>query len=166
VLEQTTTEETTTEATTPSTAATQTRTQTTTRRRQVAAVEYVPEQVIGVEPASATYNDEDAIVVQGQRRPVWTRTPSAQRLSIVYPERALEGRREGEASVHCTVQQDGRLACVQFSETPLHAGFGTAALRVARLFRHAPARADGSSAVGSPVNLRVVFRMSDNDRRG
>ena len=68
--------------------------------------------------------------------------------------------------MHCTVQERGALDCVKTSEMPANAGFGTAALRVARLFRHAPVRADGSSAIGSPVNLRVVFRMAENERRG
>jgi hypothetical protein len=50
------------------------------------------------------------------------------------------------------------------SETP--GGFGNAALRVSRTLRHASRRADGSNATGTPVNLRVVFRIDDNQRRG
>ena len=135
-------------------------------RRSTARAAPVPEQVVDITPVSATIQDNDEIVVDASRRPVWIRTPSTRRLSTYYPERALERGREGEASIYCTIQQGGALDCVPVSETPAHAGFGTAAVHVARAFRHAPQRADGSAAAGSPLNLRVVFRISDNDRRG
>ena len=90
--------------------------------------------------------------------------PSERHLSALYPQRALERGREGEASLHCTVQDSGALDCVRVEETP--GGFGNAALRVARTLRHAPQLADGSDAAGSPVNLRVVFRIADDQRRG
>jgi len=129
-----------------------------------AAAQPVPEEVVGVTPASVT-TDNDVIVVPGSRRPVWSRTPTAYRLSGLYPEYALETGREGEASVHCTVRNSGRLNCVRMSETPANAGFGNAALRVASLFRHAPERRDGTPAAGTPIDLRVVFRMADEDQR-
>lgn len=130
----------------------------------MARAEEVPEEVVGIIPASAS-SDENEIIVPGARRPVWQSTPSARRLSAAYPERALERGREGEARVACFVQQNGRLDCERVSEFPANSGFGNAALRVAHMYRHAEQRADGSSAVGSPVNLRVVFRIDDNDRR-
>ncbi|MES1202450.1 MAG: TonB family protein [Pseudomonadota bacterium] len=130
----------------------------------------VPEEVIGVMPASATSNDASVdageIVIHGAPRPVWTRMPSNYRLASYYPEHALERGSEGEASIHCTVLDGGALNCVQVSETPLHAGFGNAALRMSHALRHAPQRADGAPAAGTPVNLRVVFRMADDHRRG
>ncbi|HWA01376.1 MAG TPA: TonB family protein [Caulobacterales bacterium] len=135
------------------------------RRAAAHAATSVPEQIVGVTPASMT-TEGDEIVIPGVRRPIWVRTPSAYRLASLYPERALERGREGEASVHCTVQENGALDCVQVSETPANAGFGNAALRVARTFRHAPQLADGSAAAGTPVNLRVIFRMADERRHG
>ncbi len=136
------------------------RRRTTTR---VAAVAPAPtEAVVGITPVSATTEDKD-IVVTAARRPVWTRAPSAQRLSMLYPVRALERGREGEASLRCTVLDNGALDCVRVAET--NASFGSAAMRVARTFRHASTRADGSAAAGTPVNMRVVFRMEDT-RRG
>jgi len=119
-----------------------------------------PEEMARVIDVSATSQDSAAIVVQGARASVWVRTPSAWSLANAYPRRALESGREGEASVHCSVRNSGALNCVRRSETP---GFGEAALRVARLFRHTPRRADG---IDSTVDLRIVFRMPDNDRRG
>lgn len=139
----------------------------TTRRAAAAPAQtVVAEQTIGVTPASAEAPyDDDEIVVTGARRPIWESTPSARRLSTFYPQRALDRGREGEASLQCTVLENGRLDCVPVSETPARAGFGTAAVRVARTFRHAPQLADGSDAAGSAVNLRVVFRMADEDDR-
>jgi len=88
--------------------------------------------------------------------------PSARRLAAYYPARLLERRREGEARLHCTVLAGGALDCARVDETP---GFGDAALRVARSLRHAPQLADGSDATGAAVNLRVIFRLSEEDRR-
>jgi TonB family protein len=156
-----------TDEATVSTPATTTRraasTPSTTSRVQTAEV---PEETFGITPASATtgYTQEDDIVVTAPRRPIWARTPSARRLSELYPARALERGREGEARLHCTVLSNGALDCARVEETP--GGFGNAALRVARTLRHAPQLRDGSDATGSPVNLRVVFRMADEDRRG
>jgi TonB family protein len=133
-------------------------------RRSTARAEDVPEETIGVTPASySTESDSDEIVVQGSRRPVWVRTPSERRLTSLYPARALERGREGEARLHCTVEERGTLDCVRVEETP--GGFGTAAMRVANTLRHAPTRRDGTDATGTPVNLRVVFRLDENERR-
>lgn len=126
----------------------------------------VPEQTIGVSRTHASASQSDELVVKGARRPVWRYVPSAERLSEYYPAAALDRGREGEASLHCMVGKRGILDCVRVSETPARAGFGVAALQVARTFRHAQLRADGSEAVGTPINLRVLFRMAESDRRG
>ncbi|MBL8537902.1 MAG: TonB family protein [Hyphomonadaceae bacterium] len=122
----------------------------------------VPEETIGIMPAAVSPQDGDDIVITAHR-PVWTRVPSARRLSALYPERALERGREGEARLHCTVQEGGALDCARHEETRRE--FGVAALRVARAFRHATTLSDGRDAVGTPVNLRVVFRMEGESRR-
>lgn len=140
----------------------------------------VPQETIGVTPASTTRSatgnagtseiadaqDSEPIIVEGQRRPVWTRTPAAWRLAQTYPTRALEEGREGEASLHCTVLSNGALDCAPVSEYPARSGFSGAAMRVAHMYRHAQTTKDGRDAVGSPVNLRVLFRVDDNTRRG
>ena len=139
----------------------------TPRARAARRARPVPEQTIGITPASATTEDpstnSDEIVVTAPRRPIWASTPSPRRLSELYPERALERGREGEARLHCIVQAGGMLDCESVSATP--GGFGNAAIRVARAFRHAPRLEDGTDAVGSPVNLRVVFRMANDEHR-
>ncbi|MBL8550180.1 MAG: TonB family protein [Hyphomonadaceae bacterium] len=131
-----------------------------------------PEEVVGVRHAGATArgtsgassgtNANDELVVRG-RRSVWTRKPSARRLSAMYPQMALERGREGEASLRCRVDHEGELDCVRVSESS--AGFGRAAMRVARSLRHGPRLADGSQAYGSSIRLRVVFRIADEERR-
>lgn len=135
-----------------------------TTTRTAAASQAVPEETIGVTPASITTSDEADIVVPAPRRPVWTSTPNARRLTALYPQNALERGREGEARLACVVGDAGRLDCDRVSETP--GGFGAAAVRVARSFRHATTTADGRNAVGTPVNLRVVFRIEEDRRRG
>jgi TonB family protein len=137
-------------------------------RRSATRSAPVPEETIGVTPASVTTEDAAAvqdggdIVVTAAPRPVWVRTPTERRLTSLYPTRALERGREGEARLQCTVLSGGALDCARVEETP--GGFGNAALRVARTLRHAPTRADGSDAAGTPVNLRVVFRIDENQR--
>lgn len=126
------------------------------------------EETIGITPISATTSqaaapqDEEHVIVTA-RRPVWSRMPSERRLSALYPTRALERGREGEASLHCMVLSDGALDCARVSET--QRDFGAAAMRISRTLRHAPHRADGSDAAGTAVNLRVVFQI-DDDARG
>jgi TonB family protein len=138
-------------------------------------VEAVPEATIGVTPANATaeataeatpeatLEESDEVIVTAPRRPIWASAPSPRRLSAMYPERALERGREGEARLHCTVLDGGALDCVRVEETSY--SFGNAALRVARTLRHAPTLADGSEAAGTPVNLHVVFRIEDEEQR-
>jgi TonB family protein len=147
-------------------AASETRRSATTQRRVTTArADDVPEQTVGVLPVSASGDEVDGVVVEGARAPIWSSAPSERRLSALYPTRALERGREGEARVSCIVENNGELDCERVSEYPANSGFGHAALRVAHMYRHAPQRWDGSSAVGSPVNLRVVFRMEDDNRR-
>lgn len=137
---------------------------TSSASTRTASAQDIPETTIGITPISASsdYTDGENVVVTAPRRPIWTRTPSARRLSALYPARQLEREREGEARLACLVEQNGELDCENVEQTP---GFGGAALRVASTLRHAGYLADGRSAVGTPVNLRVVFRMEDETRR-
>jgi TonB family protein len=135
----------------------------TTRRSTPVRAAEVPEETIGITPINATSDDVgDDIVVRGQRRPVWSRVPNERSLTALYPERARMRGREGEARLQCTVQDGGVLDCVRSEETSSQ--FGAAAIRVARTYRHAPTLRDGTDATGTPVNLRVVFRLEDEER--
>jgi TonB family protein len=134
-------------------------------QRAAARAAPVPEETIGITPVSASTDDtqqSDEVIVRAPQRPVWARTPSERRLTSSYPTLALRRGSEGEARLSCTVLDGGALGCERLEETS--ATFGAAAMRVARSYRHAPTRADGSDAVGTPVNLRVVFRMEEEER--
>jgi TonB family protein len=128
-------------------------------RRSGAGAPAILEATIGV----AAREDNEEIVVTRVRRAIWASTPSPRRLAALYPARALERGREGEASLQCVIQEGGALDCERESAT--RGGFAAAALRVARRFRHAPQLADGSDAAGAQVRLRVVFRIADDERR-
>lgn len=147
----------------PAAAAPRATPQARTPRAASVSEEVIPEETIGIGSAETSVED---IVVMAPRRPVWVQAPNPRRLSALYPERALARGREGEARLRCTVLADGALDCTRMEETP-GGGFGSAALRVARAYRHAPQRADGADATGTPLNLRVVFRIADEQpRRG
>jgi protein TonB len=135
--------------------------------RPRAAEPVVMQQVVGVGPEETESADEE-VVIQGRRymRPQWTRTPSGNRIARAYPTRALERGTEGEASVSCTVEDDGDLDCAQVSQTPEHAGFGLAAVRVAETYHHGPELEDGQPAAGAVVNFRILFRIDEERRRG
>jgi TonB family protein len=133
------------------------------RTRRMPPVERAPSGPTILEATIGVATDSDEVVVTGRRRPIWARTPDPRRLAALYPDRALERGREGEASLQCIIEAGGRLDCERVSETP--GGFGAAAMRVARRFRHAEQLADGSSAEGVQVNLRVVFQIADDEER-
>jgi TonB family protein len=136
-------------------------------QRSTASAEAVPEATIGVTPVSLSTDQTDEgedIIVNAPRRPVWVQAPSERRLATLYPARALQQGLEGEASLQCTVLDGGSLDCAPVSES--ETGFGNAALRVSRQLRHASYTSSGADAAGTPVNLRVVFRMEDGARRG
>jgi TonB family protein len=136
-------------------------------RRAAARSTQVPEATIGVTPANVTTTqgaipDDDEVIVNPPPSPVWASVPTERRLTSLYPENALQRGREGEARLQCTVLDGGSLDCARVQETSN--SFGYAAMRVARTLRHAPTREDGTSAAGTPVNLRVVFRLEEEDR--
>lgn len=136
-------------------------------RRAAARTADIPEVTIGVTPVNlssdeSALQDDDEVVVNPPARPVWASVPSQRRLTSLYPDRALARGREGEARLQCTVLEGGSLDCARVEETAN--SFGYAAMRVARTLRHAPTREDGASAVGTPVNLRVVFRLEEENR--
>ena len=69
----------------------------------------------------------------------WVKLPSAEDLAKVYPPDALHQGVEGQATLRCTTQPDGRLAdCAVAAETPSGQGFGEAALKLAPRFRAEP----------------------------
>jgi len=91
-------------------------------------------------------------------QPDWARKPMPNEVSEFYPKAAAQARLTGQAAMTCHVTGDGSLnACVVVRETPQGAGFGTAALSMAPLFRMRPMTVDGMAVEGGTVMVPIKF---------
>jgi protein TonB len=77
-----------------------------------------------------------------------------------YPERAQRLEVEGRATISCSVTAKGTVTdCSVVSEEPADAGFGDAALKMARLFKMKPQTRDGAPVEGASVRIPLSFRL-------
>jgi hypothetical protein len=89
---------------------------------------------------------------------VWAQRPSSQRINDVYPQRALRDGVGGRVVLDCRVLANLSVSCSVASETPVGAGFGPAAMRVAGSYRARATLSDGSSAIGSNARIAINFQ--------
>lgn len=90
----------------------------------------------------------------------WLSKPSAADMLRYYPERAISGALGGDVTLNCRVTESLRLEnCKVVSETPVHVGFGQAALKLAPLYVIKPQTSAGESTVGAIVTVPVRFRL-------
>jgi TonB family protein len=90
--------------------------------------------------------------------PIFVARPSASDLSAAYPHGAASVGMGGKAMLHCQVDRAGRLdACQVKRESPAGAGFGGAALRMARFYRVDPV---SEAAQRGELELPIGFATS------
>lgn len=95
--------------------------------------------------------------------PDWARRPSGDDIARYYPDRAMRMNVEGRATISCSVTAKGTLeSCDIVSEDPADQDFGSAALRMSKLFKMKPKTADGAPVEGGTVRIPIRFALPKN----
>jgi TonB family protein len=93
-------------------------------------------------------------------KPQWSSVPNGADFVRFYPHEALAKRLKGMAVMKCHVDLSGALGgCVIVREDPKGAGFGSATLQMAPLFRMKPMSVDGRLVAGGIIRIPVQFKV-------
>ena len=91
--------------------------------------------------------------------PDWGRRASGEDIARYYPDRAQRMEVEGRVTLSCKVTAKGLLeGCSVVSEDPADQDFGSAALRMTRLFKMRPQTKDGAPVEGGTVRIPLRFQ--------
>jgi len=109
-------------------------------------------------PAAAPAAPRPSVITN----PDWLRKPSSEDMARYFPDRAQRMGVNGRATISCSVTAKGTLeGCSVISEEPSDQDFGSAAIRMSKLFKMRPKTADGAPVEGGTVRIPIRFQAPD-----
>jgi protein TonB len=125
--------------------------------RPVEAQVFTPTETVTTQPpAQVEVPPTDHVI----GNPTWLRKPSGEEMARYYPDSAARRGVSGLATLSCSVTAAGTVRdCEVVGETPQTAGFGAAALKLAKLFKMAPQTMDSQPVEGGTVRIPIRFTI-------